>query len=175
MQTEILTSDVTPLAQHLLDELDHELLLTRRVLERAPEDYFTWQPHPKSMSLGKLAWHTADMLGGIESAMQTTEIDLATMDFTAPKPANTEDLLQQFDAEGAAARAVLVAASAADFAVTWTLRHGAHVIMQQSRAATVRHLINHAIHHRGQLSVYLRLLEVPVPYIYGPSADEAAM
>lgn len=175
MQPETLSPAITPAAQALLTELDHELLLTRRVLERAPEDYFNWQPHPKSMTLGKLAWHTAEMLGAIESALQTTEVDLATLDFTTPKPANTEALLRQFDAEAAAARATLAAASPADFAVTWTLRHGSHVIMQQSRAATVRHLISHAIHHRGQLSVYLRLLEVPVPYIYGPNADEQAM
>ncbi|MDQ2769088.1 MAG: DinB family protein [Bacteroidota bacterium] len=175
MQTETVSPAINPPAQALLDELDHELLLTRRVLERAPEDYFSWQPHSKSMTLGKLAWHTADMLGGIESALQTTEVDLATMDFTTPKPANTEALLRQFDAEAAAARAALAAAGPADFAATWTLRHGPHVIMQQSRAATVRHLISHAIHHRGQLSVYLRLLEVPVPYIYGPNADEQTM
>ena len=164
-----------PLAQALLKELDHELFLTRRVLERAPEDYFSWQPHPKSMTLGKLAWHTADMLGGIESTLHTTEIDLATMDFTTPKPANTEALLAHFDAESAASRAALAAATPEAFDVCWTLRHGPHVIMQQSRAETVRHLISHAIHHRGQLSVYLRLLEVPVPYIYGPNADEATM
>ena len=175
MHPDTLSPVLNPAAQALLDEFDHELLLTRRVLARAPEDYFGWQPHPKSMTLGKLAWHTADMLGGIESALQTTEVDLATMDFSTPKPASTEALLAQFDAEGAAARAALVAASPADFAVTWTLRHGPHVIMQQSRAATVRHLINHTIHHRGQLSVYLRLLDVPVPYIYGPNADEQTM
>ncbi len=175
MQAEPIAPAIVPAAQDLLTELDHERLLTRRVLERAPEDYFGWQPHPKSMTLGKLAWHTADMLGGIESALQSTEVDLATMDFSTPKPADTEALLRQFDAEGAAARTLLAAASPADWAVTWTLRHGPHVIMQQSRAATVRHLISHTIHHRGQLSVYLRLLDVPVPYIYGPNADAQTM
>lgn len=175
MQTDTLALSIAPLAQALLTELDHELLLTRRVLARAPEDYFGWQPHPKSMTLGKLAWHTADMLGGIDSTMHTTEIDLATMDFSTPKPADTEALLRQFDAEAAATCAALAAAGPEDFGQLWTLRHGPHVIMQQSRAETVRHLISHTIHHRGQLSVYLRLLDVPVPYIYGPNADEATM
>jgi uncharacterized damage-inducible protein DinB len=174
MQTDTATL-AAPLIQTLLKELDHELLLTRRVLERAPEDYFSWQPHPKSMALGKLAWHAADLLGGIDSTMQTTEMDLATMDFSAPKPANTESLLEQFDANGASAQAALAAADSEAFAQLWTLRHGPHVILQQSRAEVVRHLISHTIHHRGQLSVYLRLLDVSVPYIYGPTADEATM
>lgn len=174
MQAETTTASA-PLAQALLKELDHELLLTRRVLERAPEDYFGWQPHPKSTALGKLAWHTADMLGGIESTLLNSEIDLATMDFTTPRPANTEALLAHFDAESAATRAALAGTGPETFDVLWTLRHGPHVIMQQSRAETVRHLISHAIHHRGQLSVYLRLLDVPVPYIYGPTADEESM
>jgi len=174
MQTENVVAPA-PLAHALLKELDHELLLTRRVLERAPEDYFGWQPHPKSMTLGKLVWHTADMLGGIDRTMHTTKVDLATMDFSTPKPANTEALLQHFDAESAATRAALAAAEPEAFDVLWTLRHGPYVIMQQSRAETVRHLISHAIHHRGQLSVYLRLLDVPVPYIYGPNDDEATM
>lgn len=175
MPTDLIAPAIAPLAQALLLEFDHELLLTRRVLERAPEAYFGWQPHPKSMTLGKLAWHTAEMLGNINGTLHTTEVDLATMDFSTPKPAQTKALLHQFDADGAAARAALAAAEPGDFAERWTLRHGPHVILQQPRAEIVRHLISHTIHHRGQLSVYLRLLEVPVPYIYGPTADEATL
>ncbi|QJX46411.1 DinB family protein [Hymenobacter taeanensis] len=168
------TALTTPLALALLPELNHELALTRRVLERLPAEHFGWQPHPRSMTLGHLASHTADLLGGIKTTFETTELDLANSADHAPAPATAaEELVQRLEANGAAARETLSQADAEDFEATWTLRFGEQIILRESRADIVRHLINHTIHHRGQLSVYLRLLEVPVPYIYGPSADEA--
>jgi uncharacterized damage-inducible protein DinB len=162
-----------PLALVLLPELDHELNLTRRVLERVPAAHFGWQPHPKSMTLGHLAAHTADLLGGIKNTFNTTELDLAHYaDHAPPKPTTAEELVQRLEANGAAARQTLTEASPEAFEQLWTLRFGPQIILSQPRAGIVRHLISHTIHHRGQLSVYLRLLEVPVPYIYGPSADE---
>jgi uncharacterized damage-inducible protein DinB len=163
----------TPLALSLLPELDHELTLTRRVLERLPAEHFGWQPHPKSMTLGHLASHTADLLGGIKTTFETTELDLANYADHAPAKATTaEEVVQRLEENVNAARQTLTEASSEDFEQTWTLRFGEQVILSQSRADIVRHLISHTIHHRGQLSVYLRLLDVPVPYIYGPSADE---
>ncbi|SNC76167.1 Uncharacterized damage-inducible protein DinB (forms a four-helix bundle) [Hymenobacter gelipurpurascens] len=164
---------VTPHALALLPELDHELTLTRRVLERLPAEHFDWQPHVKSMTLGHLAAHTTDLLGGIKTTFETTELNLANYTDLAPaKPTTTEELVLRLAENGAAARQALMEASPEDFEQLWTLRFGEQVIMSQSRAGIVRHLISHTIHHRGQLSVYLRLLDVPVPYIYGPSADE---
>jgi uncharacterized damage-inducible protein DinB len=170
----MLTATTTSLALALLPELDQELQLTRRVLERVPEDYFGWQPHPRSMTLGQLATHTAGLLGGISTTFNTTEVDLATytedMGSTA---SNAESLLQTLAENGDSARAALLLADEAAFEQAWTLRHGEQVILSQPRAGVVRHLISHTVHHRGQLSVYLRLLDIPVPAIYGPSADDA--
>lgn len=165
---------LTPLALALLPELDHELALTRRVLERLPAEHFGWQPHPKSMTLGHLASHTADLIGGIPTTFATTEMDLATYaDHASPDATSAEELVRRLKDNGAAARQTLLQASPEAFEQTWTLRFGDQIILSQSRADIVRHLISHTIHHRGQLSVYLRLLEIPVPYIYGPSADES--
>jgi uncharacterized damage-inducible protein DinB len=171
----MLTATLAPTAQALLPELDHELELTRRVLARIPDEQLGWQPHPKSMTLAVLATHIADLLGGIEMTMQTTELDLAHFDTVNPGAAtSTAELLERLAANGAAAATALTNAPAEDFDVIWTLRSSATVLLQQTRAEIVRHLISHMIHHRGQLTVYLRLLDVAVPYIYGPSADEFA-
>ncbi|MCB2408891.1 DinB family protein [Hymenobacter lucidus] len=169
----MLTATLAPIAQTLLPELDHELLLTRRMLARLPEEQFGWQPHPKSMTLGHLASHVADLLGGIDTTLKTTELDLATYDNPTPDASSRAELLERLTDNGVAASTALSNAAAEDFDVLWTLRYGEQVILSQSRADIMRHLISHMIHHRGQLSVYLRLLDVPVPYIYGPSADEA--
>ncbi|OON66463.1 DinB family protein [Hymenobacter sp. CRA2] len=160
-------------AQVFLPELDYEVSLTRRVLERAPAAKFDWQPHAKSMTLGQLAQHTADLVGWIKDTFDTTVIDFATYTGPAPTPVRTSaELLDYLAVRGEAARATLQEASADDFEELWTMRNGDEIIIRQSRAAVTRHLISHMIHHRGQLMVYLRLLDVPVPAIYGPSADE---
>ncbi|RPD47854.1 DUF664 domain-containing protein [Hymenobacter sediminis] len=164
---------LAPLTQALLPELQHELELTRRVLERAPVAQFSWQPHPKSMTLGVLVMHVIDLIGGIANTFETDELDLSSYD--DPKlapPTSTAELLQRLQESGAAACAALTAATPETFEQTWTMRYHEQIIMRLTRAEVVRHLINHSVHHRGQLSVYLRLLGVPVPSIYGPSADE---
>ncbi|MDF7812090.1 DinB family protein [Hymenobacter sp. YC55] len=169
----MLTDTLAPFAQALVTELDDELQTTRRVLERAPEAHFSWQPHPKSMALGHLATHITDLIGGIAHTLHTTEVDLAHFLEQEEHPATTTaELLQRLDTQGAAARAALLAATPDDFEQLWTMRHGEQILMTNTRAEVVRHLISHTAHHRGQLSVYLRLLDVPVPAIYGPSADE---
>ncbi|UOQ64752.1 DinB family protein [Hymenobacter volaticus] len=169
----MLTDTLAPLAQTLVAELDDELQTTRRVLARAPEAHFSWQPHPKSMTLGHLTSHITDLMGGIAHTLHTTEVDLAHFLEQEEHPATTTaELLLRLDTNGAAARDALSIATPDDFEQLWTMRHGDQVLMTNTRAEVVRHLISHMAHHRGQLSVYLRLLDVPVPAIYGPSADE---
>ncbi|MBO2008635.1 DinB family protein [Hymenobacter negativus] len=169
----MLTATVEPQSATFLPELEHEIILTRRVLERLPAASFDWQPHPKSMPLGRLATHTADMMSFLATTMQTQEIDLAN-ELDVYQPATTPaDVLQRLADGGEAAKQALAAADDEAFGLVWTMRNGQHVITAQPRREVVRHLISHMVHHRAQLMVYLRLLDVPVPAIYGPSADEA--
>jgi uncharacterized damage-inducible protein DinB len=157
-------------AAALLPEFDQEMQVTRRLLERVPSDKAQWKPHPKSFPLGHLAQLVSWMPGWITNALQETSLDLATAGrYTFEK---TETLLASFDQHVRGARAAIVAATDADFAVPWSLKHGAQILMTMPRAAVVRQTISHLVHHRGQLTVYLRLLDVPIPSIYGPTADE---
>jgi uncharacterized damage-inducible protein DinB len=157
-------------AQAFLPELDQEMATTRKVLERVPTEKGKWKPHPKSFPLGHLAQLVASMPGWITSAVLESELDLSG--FSGYTYEKTESLLQTFDTHVAAARKAVAAASDADLMKPWSLRHGERVVFTLPRVAVVRQTINHLVHHRGQLTVYLRLLDVPVPSIYGPSADE---
>jgi len=159
-----------PIAATLLPELDQEMATTRRLLERVPAAKGSWKPHPKSFALGHLAQLVSWMPGWIADTLREPALDVAT----APKYSfeTTEALLREFDANVRAAREALAAANDADFALPWSLKHGDRVIFTAPRGSVVRTHINHLIHHRGQLSVYLRLNDVPLPSIYGPTADE---
>lgn len=171
METTLVAS---PLAQAFSTELLEEAKLTRRVLKRVPVAQFDWQPHVKSMTLGTLARHTADLLGWIKDTLDTTEVDVAVFDDAPVTPiTSTEELLAYFNQRVEAAHAGLLQTTPEALEQQWTMRSGDNIIVAQPRVEVVRHLISHMIHHRGQLSVYLRLLDVSVPYIYGPSADEA--
>ena len=158
------------LSDTLLPEFDQEMATTRRLLERVPSDKGTWKPHPKSFSMAHLAQLVSRMPGWITQMMKETRLDLSA----APQYSNetTETLLADFDRHVNEARAVLASAKAEDFAVPWSLGSGDRVFFTMPRGAVVRQTINHLVHHRGQLSVYLRLVDVPVPSIYGPTADE---
>lgn len=158
----------------LLAELDREIDLTRRVLERLPEAAFDWRPHPKSYSAGQLASHLVDILAWVAPTFAYPEYNAATDGPEADAPAATSaELLARLATNGAAARAALAAATPADYEFVWTFRQGEQVLLQQPRAEVVREsFLNHSVHHRGQLTVYLRLLGVPVPPVYGPTADE---
>jgi len=158
------------IAQSLLPEFDQEMATTRRLLERVPSDKGTWKPHEKSFSLGHLAQLVARMPGWNTHAMKATELDVRSL--TGYSQEKIEVLLAEFDRNVEEARAALAAAEDEDFRVAWTLKAGDRVLMTLPRAAVVRQNISHLIHHRGQLSVYLRLVEVPLPSIYGPTADE---
>jgi uncharacterized damage-inducible protein DinB len=160
-----------------LPEYDHELATTRRLLERVPEAHFGWAPHSKSMTLGRLVMHIANIPFWLSAALKETSYDLAAgKDKEAgpeEPPASRDALLKEFDVKAAAARAVLANATDAEMLAQWTLKSGSHEIFTLPRTAVVRSFVmNHLIHHRGQLSVYLRLKDVPLPAIYGPTADE---
>ena len=157
----------------LSQELKRELALTRRLLERVPSDKFDWQPHPKSMKLGTLASHMANLVGFLQMSLQGPETDMATVQFP-PSPTETDEVLRRFDLNAENIHKALADVDDATFNDMWTMRRGEQVFMQMPRTAVARVLVlNHLIHHRGQMSVYLRLLDIPVPAIYGGSADEA--
>src|SRR5687768_4506061 len=164
-----------PLVDALLPEFDHEMTLTRRAIERAPEDKFDWKPHAKSFSLGALATHLATLPTWGTETLTKSEIDLpAAQQPVAAIPSKTE-LMAAFDRNVAAARAALVGKTDAELLAIWSLKRGGKTLFSMPKAAVLRSFVlSHLIHHRGQLSVYLRLLHVPVPSIYGPSADEPA-
>jgi uncharacterized damage-inducible protein DinB len=163
------------IAESLLPEYDHELATTRRVLERVPEGEFAWKPHAKSMSLGQLAGHVANLPWWLSMTLAAPFYDLNASDKESrlDGPASKEALLKEFDEKVKNARASLAKASDAEMMAPWTLKAGDNEIFTIPRVAAVRTFVmNHLIHHRGQLSVYLRLKDVPVPSIYGPTADE---
>lgn len=161
-----------PIKDAFLAEFDHEMGTTRKLLERVPDDRLGWKPHEKSMSMGRLATHLADIphWGGV--VLGAAGFDLAT----APPPGDDKPsraaILAHFDETTKTTRAAMDKGDA-EWMVRWTLRRGAQEMFSLPRAAAFRSFVmNHIIHHRGQLSVYLRLNNVPVPAIYGPSADE---
>jgi uncharacterized damage-inducible protein DinB len=159
------------LADTLLPEFDQEMATTRRVLERVPSDKAQWKPHPKSFAMGHLAQLLSWMPGWIANTLQETSLDLggaAGYSFET-----TETLLAGFDENVKSARAAIAAAADEDYDASWSLTHGDKVLFTAPRAAVVRMHISHLVHHRGQMSVYLRLVDVPVPSIYGPTADES--
>lgn len=155
----------------LLQELEMEGATTRRVLERVPEDKLGWKPHAKSMSLGELAGHVAGTAGQIAQAARLTSFELPKTQ--AIVPTTRAELLDGFDRSLASAKDSVAGISDEDALQTWTLTKDGQPIFSVPKIGLLRSImLNHTYHHRGQLSVYLRLLDVPVPSIYGPSADE---
>jgi uncharacterized damage-inducible protein DinB len=165
------------IAQSLLPEFDQEMASTRKVLERIPTEKWNWKPHEKSGTLGWLAAHVGTIPGWYTMTLRTENLDYAPVDgpqYEPPKIENTQQLLATFDRDSAEARAALSKASDADFTVNWTLLAGGKEIFTMPRIACLRSMVmNHMIHHRAQLTMYLRLLNVPIPGLYGPSADES--
>jgi uncharacterized damage-inducible protein DinB len=157
----------------LLPEFDHETGTTRRLLERVPEDKLGWKPHQKSMTLGRLAMHLAEMPQWGEMTLKNTEVDFDPASYKPRETKSREELLSVFDQSVAATRKVLEQVSYAELMVVWTMKMNGKPVFSQPRLGVIRTMVmNHMIHHRGQLSVYLRENEVPIPSIYGPSADE---
>ena len=157
-------------ATELLPEFDEEMKSTRRVIERVPSDRSDWRPHPKSFSLAHLALLVAGMPGWFTNMLTQTSLDLASSGGYSNQ--DTETLLAMFDKHVREARAAIQATNDEAVNVNWSLKHGDNVLFTATRKFVVRQTISHLSHHRGQLTVYLRMLDVPVPSIYGPTADE---
>lgn len=161
-----------PIAQMLLPEFDQEMSNTRRMLERVPDGRFSYRPHEKSMTLGRLAGHVSELPTYATHALRLERLDLTGEEkpFT---PATRKEVLDAFDKFAAEARGLIAAASDEDLMKTWTLTFKGKQIFSMPRAAVLRSMVmSHLIHHRAQLGVYLRLNDVEIPGMYGPSADE---
>jgi len=164
------------LNQVLIAELQQEAANTHKMLERVPAGHMDWQPHAKSMSLTRLATHIAELPGWITMTLNTQELDLGAMDYKPNLAGDVAELVAIHNKSVAGAEEALKNATDEQLAEPWTLRQGDHVIFTLPRAAVIRSMVmNHMIHHRGQLSVFLRLLDVPLPGIYGPTRDEMDM
>jgi uncharacterized damage-inducible protein DinB len=163
-----------PIAKMLLPEIDQEMAKTRQVLERVPEDRPDYRPHAKSMTLGRLARHLAEIPVWGVRALTLESFDIAGRPREAAVMTSRKELLGTFDANVGAMREVLAEASDEALGEKWTLTHGGKPVFTLPRVAVVRTMVmSHVIHHRAQLGVYLRLLDVPIPGMYGPSADES--
>ena len=164
------------ISESLLPEFDQEMANTRKALARVPAAKFSYKPHPKSSEFGALAGHIANMPDWAGLTMQSDSFDYAppgAPPYETPKFAPSEELLAAFDKSVAKAREALAAADDARFLAPWTLMAGGKAMMTMPRVAVIRTFVmNHTIHHRAQLGVYLRLNDIPVPGLYGPSADE---
>jgi uncharacterized damage-inducible protein DinB len=167
------------IAESLLPEFNHEAANTHRVLERVPDERFGWSPHPKSGTMGWLAAHLADMGQWAATALESDSFDVLPPDKPAPQPPplpkTLSELLGRFDTNLAAAQRALAKATDEQMLAPWALLRSGQEIFRMPRVAVLRGMVlNHMIHHRGQLTVYLRLNDAPVPGLYGPSADEGS-
>ena len=164
-------------AAQILPEFDQEMATTRKFLDRVPDDKFSWKPHEKSMSLGRLAAHLAEMPGWAVPTIEQHSLDLAPPGgppFQPTKTSSRKETLELFDKNVGAARSVIASATDEQLQESWSLLMGGQVIFTMPRIGVLRTMVmNHNVHHRAQLGVYFRLNNVPVPATYGPSADES--
>ena len=164
-----------PLVDALLPEFDHEMTTTRKALERVPEDKLEWKPHARSFSLGALATHLANLPTWGTETLTKSEIDLPAVQQPASALTSKTELIAAFDRNVAAARAAMTGKTDAELLAIWSLKRGGKTLFSMPKTAVLRSFVlSHIIHHRAQLGVYLRLLDVPVPATYGPTADEPA-
>jgi uncharacterized damage-inducible protein DinB len=165
-----------PIVDTLLPEFDHEFATARELIERVPDASLAWKPHQKSMSLGELATHVANLAFWCSMTIAKDFYDLAANDDPEARltaAASRDELVKTFDEKVKTARGQLAQTTDAQMMAPWSLKHGDHVIFTMPRVSALRTFVmNHMIHHRGQLSVYLRMQDVPLPSIYGPTADE---
>lgn len=163
----------------LLPEFDQEMAGTRKTLERMPDGKLGWKPHPKSFAMGSLATHIVNMLGWTVDTISKDSFDISPPGAPPYKEepiTSNKELLERFDKNAAAARAAIAGASDETFMKSWSLLAGGKTLFTMPRVACIRGFVmNHTIHHRAQLTVYLRLNDIPVPSLYGPSADEGQM
>ena len=155
-----------------LKELQNEAVTTRKMLERVPSDKFEWRAHPKSMSIKEVATHIAELPGWVPMVLTTKELDFATMDYKPAEINSTKDLLGLFNSNVEMAESFLTDENENKLSENWKLRTGEMVHSNDTKAEVIRMVYNQITHHRAQLGVYLRLLDIPIPGSYGPSADE---
>ncbi len=161
-----------PLVDALLPEFDHEMVTTRKLLERVPDDRLDWKPHAKSFSLGQLAQHVATIPMWGSVTLTQSELDVSGNE-RLPELRSRAEILTLFDKHVSNTRATLVGKTDAELMAPWTMKNGGHTVFSMPKAAVWRSFVlSHLIHHRGQLSVYLRMHDVLLPSMYGPSADE---
>ncbi len=156
--------------------MEKEAVTTRKMLERIPTDKFSWKPHPKSMDIKNLATHLADLAGWPDLILRTSQLDFENMgDYVYPDLNSTEEVLAYFEKQLEASRKALAKASEADLEPNWTLRSGESIYDVSPKREVIRMAFCQTVHHRAQLGVFLRLLNIPIPGSYGPSADEMEM
>ncbi len=158
--------------QMLLKEMDNEAMTTRKMLERVPDDKYDWKPHEKSMNIQQLTTHIAELPTWISMVLTTSELDFASNPYEPKKINKTSDLLKLFEDSLTDGRSHLSKATEKDLEPDWTLRNGKEIYSVNSKAEVIRMSYCQIVHHRAQLGVYLRLLNIPIPGSYGPSADE---
>lgn len=158
--------------QMLLKEMEKEARTTRKMLERVPEDKYDWKPHEKSMTIKQLATHIAELPTWVTMALTTDELDFASSPYSATPINNTTQLLELFERSLEDGRSHLAKATDEELLPDWTLRNGEQIYSVSSKGEVIRMTYCQIVHHRAQLGVFLRLLEIPIPGSYGPSADE---
>jgi uncharacterized damage-inducible protein DinB len=158
--------------QELLIEMEQEANTTRKMLSRIPDDKYGWKPHEKSMSIQQLATHIADLPSWVAMAIQTEELDFAGNPYESPNISDTKTLLEFYEKQLATGMETLSKASDEDLQPNWTLRNGETVYSVSKKWEVIRMSFSQTVHHRAQLGVFLRLLDVPIPGSYGPSADD---
>jgi uncharacterized damage-inducible protein DinB len=167
------------LSELILPEFDHEMANTRKVLERIPEDKLDWKVHPRSNSIGWVSMHLAEIPHWVNETLNKDSVDVAPKDgkpYRTPVANSRQEILDRFDKNVSEARAIIAATSDEHFAKPWTLLAGGEAVFTMPRVAVLRSFVlNHNVHHRAHLCVYLRLHDIPVPALYGPSADDQGM
>jgi uncharacterized damage-inducible protein DinB len=160
------------MTQMLIDEMDQEAKTTRNMLSRVPDDQYDWKPHPRSMTIRSLATHIAELPSWVKIALTTDELDFESNPYQPVLINNTRELLEVFDKSLTEGRSQLEKAREQDLEKDWTLRMGKTILAKYTKGGTIRMAYSQTVHHRAQLGVFLRLLDIPIPGSYGPSADE---
>ena len=159
----------------LVKEFENENRTTRAMLSRIPDTIYDWQPHPKSMTVSRLASHLADLASWPQMVLGSEGLDFAANPYNPPVPNNTADLLKAYDKSYETGLSALKSATDADLIKTWTLSNGGHVLAANNKLETLRMVYCQIVHHRAQMGVFLRLNDIPLPPSYGPSADEGSL
>ncbi|MCW3125555.1 MAG: DinB family protein [Bacteroidetes bacterium] len=159
----------------LLEEIEQEAQTTRKMLALVPDDKYSWKPHEKSMAMGNLATHIAELPGWVSITLHTSELDFAAQPYKPSGINNTKDLLADFEKTLATAKADLSKTDETELKKTWIMRNGETIYTTRSKVDVIRMAYSQTVHHRAQLGVYLRLLNIPLPGSYGPTADNQHM